>query len=366
MRMSSMLLANALSGAGDSDLLLAFSGEAETAEKASRDGISTPVGTKPVQTLLQTFVREWSAEGLQDSAGALLLLRSTGLRGGPAAYGRSLRRAALALVCYGADSARLTRGVSTAALRFEYLQPDEVRGQPPGDSFARPHFGEFATLYAESAAKESFDCLLTSYALDLSPNVFRCSERGGEGCNRIEGPQTAHVLRPGGMWANFGPLAYDADHDEAEREFTVNRSEFTRQSLFLASHWPFVALCFIQRNDVARRAAYDSGKLDSSNEVEPTFTANMAHDLFREVFGDEFARRLAAAAGNASSAVAGTIDFVAESETFKAAKHATASGISKAAESVGQSQVVRSAVAKHLGSLADQANSRLAERASQL
>ncbi|CAK8993230.1 unnamed protein product [Durusdinium trenchii] len=115
-------------------------------------------------------------------------------------------------------------------------------------------------------------------------------------------------------------------------------------------------------NDVARRAAYDSGKLDSSNEVEPTFTANMAHDLFREVFGDEFARRLAAAAGNASSAVAGTIDFVAESETFKAAKHATASGISKAAESVGQSQVVRSAVAKHLGSLADQANSRLAER----
>lgn len=60
--------------------------------------------------------------------------------------------------------------------------------------------------------------------------------------------------------------------------------------------------------------------------------------------------------------MAGTIDFVAETETFKAAKRATASGLNKAAESVGQSQVVRSAVAKHLGSLTDQANVRVAEK----
>ena len=51
------------------------------------------------------------------------------------------------------------------------------------------------------------------------------------------------------------------------------------------------------------------------------------------------ARRLASAAGSASSAVSETLGLVKESETFQAARRATASGFSRAAESVGQSQV---------------------------
>merc|ERR1712060_836972 len=38
---------------------------------------------------------------------------------------------------------------------------------------------------------------------DTSSNIFRYV--------RV----AAHVVQPGGIWANFGPLAYDQEHDES-------------------------------------------------------------------------------------------------------------------------------------------------------
>mmetsp|Transcript_29080 Transcript_29080/g.68535 ORF Transcript_29080/g.68535 Transcript_29080/m.68535 type:complete len:320 (-) Transcript_29080:120-1079(-) len=115
-------------------------------------------------------------------------------------------------------------------------------------------------------------------------------------------------------------------------------------------------------NDPAKRAAYDGGSLSGDSGAEPAFTMSMAQNLFKDVFGEDFANRLAAAAGDASSAVADTIDRVAESETFKKAKSATVLGFHKVGETVGSAPVVRNAVAAHLGSVTDQANSQVADK----
>mmetsp|Transcript_92465 Transcript_92465/g.220026 ORF Transcript_92465/g.220026 Transcript_92465/m.220026 type:complete len:353 (+) Transcript_92465:30-1088(+) len=208
--------------------------EAQTAEKGSR-GINTPVGTKPVQTLLQTFVREWSAEGLQErgvcfekllgameksakeASRVLLPASSLGrLAFDVASRGHSVEACEGRLLqWYGMELIR--QHSSTEALRPQPFAlntcnrlkfSDNHRATPipdvdVKDMLPRQRFGDFTTLYDASDAKESFDCLLSAYALDLSPNVFRFVRTA------------AHVLRPGGLWANFGPLAYDSDHDEA-------------------------------------------------------------------------------------------------------------------------------------------------------
>ncbi|CAE7842711.1 dnaJ [Symbiodinium necroappetens] len=115
-------------------------------------------------------------------------------------------------------------------------------------------------------------------------------------------------------------------------------------------------------NDPAKRAAYDGGSLSGDSGAEPAFTMSMAQNLFKDVFGEDFANRLAAAAGDASSAVADTIDRVAESETFRKAKSATVLGLHKVGETVGSAPVVRNAVAAHLGSVTDHANSQVADK----
>ncbi|CAE7842713.1 EEF1AKNMT [Symbiodinium necroappetens] len=182
--------------------------ESQTAEKGARgSGVNIPVGTKPVQTLLQTLVREWAAEGLQES---------------PVSHGLK----AIAFSSNGScpDSEVSCRGHSVEACESRLLQwfgmellrqngqAEVLRPQPfalntcnrlkfsdnhkvtampdvtiEEGRLPRQHFGEFITLYDRSDAKESFDCLLTSYALDLSPNVFRFVRTA------------AHVVRPGGV-----------------------------------------------------------------------------------------------------------------------------------------------------------------------
>ncbi|CAJ1407032.1 unnamed protein product [Effrenium voratum] len=353
--------------------------EAQTAEKGSR-GINTPVGTKPVQTLLQTFVREWSAEGLQERGACFEKLLGAMEKSAKEASRVLLPASSLGRLAFDVAS----RGHSVEACEGRLLQwygmelirqhssTEALRPQPFAlntcnrlkfsdnhratpipdvdvkDMLPRQRFGDFTTLYDASDAKESFDCLLSAYALDLSPNVFRFVRTA------------AHVLRPGGLWANFGPLAYDSDHDEGPM-WRRQPDYYEVLGLARTATADDIRRAYRFLNDPSRRAAYDSGKLERQDS-EPTFTTNMAHDLFRDVFGAEFARRLTEAAGHASNAVAGTIDLVAESETFKAAKRATTTGISKAAESMGNSHVVKSAVAQHLGTLTDKANSKLADK----
>ena len=208
--------------------------EAETAEKG-RGATGAPVGTKPVQTVLQTFVREWSSEGAQERQACFD--RLLGAVGHLPKASRvlvpscCLGRLAHEVACRG-HSVEATEGRLLHWFGMELLRrnpsPEAFRPQPfalntcnrlkfmdnhrvtPVPELAIKEgllppvrFGEFTAMYGKSEAKECFDCLLTAYALDLSPNVFRFVRTA------------AHVLRPGGMWANFGPLAYDTDHDEA-------------------------------------------------------------------------------------------------------------------------------------------------------
>merc|ERR1712187_843738 len=64
------------------------------------------------------------------------------------------------------------------------------------------HFGEFVSLYDKADALSSFDAVLTEFCLDASSNVLRFIRT------------VAHVVRSRGLWANFGPLAYETDNDE--------------------------------------------------------------------------------------------------------------------------------------------------------
>eukprot|EP00434_Breviolum_minutum_P001833 symbB.v1.2.001623.t1/scaffold80.1/size342472/10 len=214
--------------------------EAETAEKG-RGATGAPVGTKPVQTVLQTFVREWSSEGAQERQACFD--RLLGAVGHLPKASRvlvpscCLGRLAHEVACRG-HSVEATEGRLLHWFGMELLRrnpsPEAFRPQPfalntcnrlkfmdnhrvtPVPELAIKEgllppvrFGEFTAMYGKSEAKECFDCLLTAYALDLSPNVFRFVRTA------------AHVLRPGGMWANFGPLAYDTDHDEAHKSGKV-------------------------------------------------------------------------------------------------------------------------------------------------
>ncbi|CAE7839989.1 CARNMT1 [Symbiodinium sp. CCMP2592] len=202
--------------------------ESQTAEKGARgSGVNIPVGTKPVQTLLQTLVREWAAEGLQERKACfdklLGALDSHLTKAGrvlvPAC---SLGRLAFEVSCRGhsveACESRLLQWFGMELLRqngqAEVLRPQpfalntcnrlkfsdnhRVTAMPDvtieEGRLPRQHFGEFITLYDRSDAKESFDCLLTSYALDLCPNVFRFVRTA------------AHVVRPGGVRFRRSPV----------------------------------------------------------------------------------------------------------------------------------------------------------------
>ncbi|CAJ1439814.1 unnamed protein product, partial [Effrenium voratum] len=93
--------------------------------------------------------------------------------------------------------------------------------------------------------------------------------------------------------------------------------------------------------DPQKRAAYDSGGLDSWSGApsSPTggdgFTFGMAKDLFRETFGEEFANRLA--------------------ETSAAMAQKAASVLGAASEACSQSEPVKGVVGAQLKSLADEA-----------
>lgn len=210
-------------------------------------GCLPQVGSKTVQSLLQSFVREWSAEGLQERHECferVLGVLDRTLR-------PQLEQAAASgappprVFCPGSQLGRLPfevqrRGYSCEGSEVRPLwyfggefvrrhcaqrethpiqpfvtntcnrvkQGDHIRATPIPDvdiedgMFPPIHFGEFIQLYDSASQKARFDGLITAFALDTSSNILRYVRT------------VAHVLKPGGIWANFGPLAYDTDHDE--------------------------------------------------------------------------------------------------------------------------------------------------------
>lgn len=203
-----------------------------------------PGSTKTVQTFLQTVVREWSQEGEQerrvcferllsaldnhfnagknaDVACVRVLFPGTRLARLPF---EAMRKGYTCEACeegalnfFGSEFIRYNGAqlnanciqpfVLNTCNRFKMDEHVRIIHFPEVDVSATGippvHFGVFIWLYDLASVRASFDAVITAFALDTSANIFRYVRT------------VAHVVRPGGLWANFGPLAYDADHDEA-------------------------------------------------------------------------------------------------------------------------------------------------------
>uniref|UniRef100_A0A6U8XGW3 carnosine N-methyltransferase n=1 Tax=Zooxanthella nutricula TaxID=1333877 RepID=A0A6U8XGW3_9DINO len=220
----------------------------EAIQKApALQGGDAPTGVKPVQTLLQTLTREWSAEGAEERRECferLLGALDSHLQA-KAEEAATAGTARPRVLCPGASLGRLAfevqqrgyesvgcearvlnyftcefirqQGATPEAHRIQpyalstcnrFRREDHIRPTPvpdvaiEGSAFPQVRFGDFTRLYDEATERGAFDAVLTAFAVDSSPNIFRFVRT------------VAHVLRPGGVWANFGPLAYDTDHDE--------------------------------------------------------------------------------------------------------------------------------------------------------
>eukprot|EP00931_Biecheleriopsis_adriatica_P112581 TRINITY_DN8723_c0_g2_i1.p1 TRINITY_DN8723_c0_g2~~TRINITY_DN8723_c0_g2_i1.p1 ORF type:complete len:364 (+),score=92.89 TRINITY_DN8723_c0_g2_i1:75-1166(+) len=229
--------------------LLREEGAAADAEASSKEETSA-ARFKAVQVLLQTFVREWSAEGMEErSSGFSRLLgtleshraskeKETGSKAvmRVAVTANSLGRLAFEVSCRGfsceACDGHALNWYGTELIRKCSDEPERLRPQPfvlctlnrlkyadnhrvaampdlsiKEGSLPYQRYGDFTTLYAVAEAKDSFDALVTSFAIDLSPSAFRFV--------RI----AAHVVKPGGLWTNFGPMSYEArvERDRADQ-----------------------------------------------------------------------------------------------------------------------------------------------------
>jgi len=221
--------------------------QARAPQPPVHDGSAPQVGSKSVQALLQGLVREWAAEGSQERQESFTPLLGALDRHLQARLeqARASGAAPLLVMCPGAQFGRLPfevqrRGYSCEAcearplwyfaadfLRRQgsiseahriqpfvintcnrYKQGDHIRVTPIPDVAIEDgvlppfRFGEFTHLYNSASQVGRFDAVLTAFSLDTSPNVLRFVRT------------VAHIVKPGGLWANFGPLAYDNDHDE--------------------------------------------------------------------------------------------------------------------------------------------------------
>eukprot|EP00929_Paragymnodinium_shiwhaense_P118700 TRINITY_DN9061_c0_g1_i1.p1 TRINITY_DN9061_c0_g1~~TRINITY_DN9061_c0_g1_i1.p1 ORF type:complete len:374 (-),score=87.27 TRINITY_DN9061_c0_g1_i1:52-1173(-) len=207
---------------------------------------ATASSKKAVERLLALFVREWSQEGVQEryecfdrllgaldahlgaqrdsaakagAAGPRVLCPSSGL--GRLAFEAAKRGYETegceqrALLYFGSE---LLKEDSCNKANSQLLQPyaldtnNRVKAManvrkvaiPDVDiaSMPRIHFAEFLQLYDDASGASSFDAVVTAFALDLTPNILRYIRT------------VAYVVKPGGLWTNFGPLAYNTDCDE--------------------------------------------------------------------------------------------------------------------------------------------------------
>lgn len=218
-----------------------------TVPEPSSELLDIPQGVKPVQTLLQSFAREWATEGaverkdcFEKLLGALDVHLQAKLQelknaGSPppkvlvpcANLGRiPFEVQSRGYACAGCE-ARVLHFAGCEFLRAQGaeqekhgLQPyavntcnrfkmqDHIRKTPvpevpvPGGALPPIVLGDFLQLYDKAAELAAYDAVLTAFAIDTTCNIFRYVRT------------VAHVVKPGGLWANFGPLAYDTDHDE--------------------------------------------------------------------------------------------------------------------------------------------------------
>mmetsp|Transcript_81992 Transcript_81992/g.213518 ORF Transcript_81992/g.213518 Transcript_81992/m.213518 type:complete len:361 (-) Transcript_81992:8-1090(-) len=206
-----------------------------------------PGGSNPIQALLQTFVREWSAEGdgERGECHALLLDAVEDHLKAQKEEAAASGKAAPKVLVPGCGMARIafdvqSRGYDCSACESRVMhyfagelirktgdKPEAHRIQPfvlntcnrfkaqdhirvcpmpevavTEGTWPAVRFGEFLTLYDAAAERAAYDAVVTAFAVDRSSNIFRYVRT------------VAHVVRPGGLWTNFGPLAYDTDHDE--------------------------------------------------------------------------------------------------------------------------------------------------------
>jgi len=208
-----------------------------------------PQGYKTVQMFLQTFTREWSAEGLKERKGCFdrllgavdqhleAALKKAASSGAPpprvlcpgALLGRipyEVKRRgyeceaceARVLPYFGGEMIRQLVGGKAEVHRIQpyvlntcnrFKAEDHLRATPVPEVAIKEgelppcRFGDFVRLYDAAAARDKFDAVVTAFALDTSSNIFRYVRT------------VAHCVKPGGLWTNFGPLAYDTEHDEA-------------------------------------------------------------------------------------------------------------------------------------------------------
>jgi len=113
-----------------------------------------------------------------------------------------------------------------------------------------------------------------------------------------------------------------------------------------------IAEAYSVLNDAKQRAAYDAGTFRATN-----FNMDRARDLFNEVFGSDFADKLAQAVGKVA---------VSAKPHVMAAAETTASGLSKAAEHAGRTSVVRDAVAAQLNCKTNAAKERATMKRQEL
>merc|ERR1712060_732026 len=91
-----------------------------------------------------------------------------------------------------------------------FKMKDHIRKTPvpevavPTGTLPPIQLGDFLQLYDKASELSTYDAVLTAFAVDSTCNIFRYVRT------------VAHVVRPGGLWANFGPLAFEqGGNDEA-------------------------------------------------------------------------------------------------------------------------------------------------------
>lgn len=62
--------------------------------------------------------------------------------------------------------------------------------------------GDFMTIYGKPSEKDSWDCIVTCFFIDTAPVVMEYFD------------VIHHLLRPGGLWINLGPLLYHWTSDD--------------------------------------------------------------------------------------------------------------------------------------------------------